>query len=99
MLKEFIEFLKKYGVIGLAIAVVIGGKVNEFVTATVSDILMPIIGILLPAGDWKGWVLELGPLKIGIGHWIGVAIDFLIVAFFVFMFAKIVLREKEVVKK
>ncbi len=99
MLKEFIEFLKQYGVIGLAIAVVIGGKVNEFVSATVSDLLMPVIGMVLPGGDWKSWMLELGPLKLSVGHWIGVAIDFLIVAYFVFMFAKIILREKTVTKK
>ncbi len=98
MFKEFMGFLKKYGVIGLAIAVVIGGKVNEFVSATVSDILMPMIGAVLPEGEWKTWVLELGPVKLGIGHWIGASIDFMIVAFVVFMFAKIVLKEGEVVK-
>jgi large conductance mechanosensitive channel len=99
MIKEFVEFLKKYGVIGLAIAVVIGGKVNEFVTATVSDLLMPIIGVFLPEGAWQKWVLELGPIKLGIGHWIGAAIDFVIIAFFVFLVAKAILGEKEVVKR
>lgn len=99
MLKEFLDFLKKYGVIGLAIAVVIGGKVNEFVSASVSDILMPIIGVVLPQGEWKTWILELGPVKLSLGHWIGATIDFVIVAFFVFLFAKLVLREAEVAKK
>jgi len=99
MLKEFMEFMKTYGVIGLAIAFVIGGKVMEFVSATVADLLMPIIGIFLPGGDWKTWVLELGPLKLGIGHWIGAAIDFAIVAFFVFLIAKLILKEKVVTKK
>ena len=99
MLKEFMEFLKKYGVIGLAIAVVIGGKVNEFVSATVSDLLMPIIGIFLPEGGWQTWVLALGPIKLAIGHWLGVAIDFIIIAFFVFMIAKALLGEKEVQKR
>jgi large conductance mechanosensitive channel len=99
MIKEFLEFLKKYGVIGLAIAVVIGGKVNEFVSATVSDLLMPIIGVVLPEGGWENWVLELGPIKLAIGHWLGVAIDFVIIAFFVFMIAKMLLGEKEVQKR
>lgn len=99
MFKEFLSFLKQYGVIGLAIAVVIGGKVNEFVSATVGDLLMPIVGVLLPEGGWEKWVLELGPVKLALGHWIGVAIDFLIVAYFVFIIAKVVLREKEVAKK
>ena len=98
--KEFMDFLKKYGVIGLAIAVVIGGKVNEFFSATVSDILIPIIGAILPEGGWKTWVVELGPVKLALGHWIGPSIDFLIVAFVVFTFARMVLKkEAEVVKK
>ncbi len=99
MLKEFMEFLKKYGVIGLAIAVIIGGKVNEFVSATVSDLLMPIIGVILPQGAWETWVLQLGPVKLAIGHWLGVTIDFLIVAYIVFLFAKMILKEASVEKK
>jgi large conductance mechanosensitive channel len=99
MLKEFLEFLKKYGVIGLAIAVVIGGKVNDFVSATVNDLLMPIIGVVLPEDGWEKWVLGLGPIHLALGHWIGAAIDFLIVAFFVFSIAKVLLREKEVAKR
>ncbi len=95
MLKQFTEFIKKYGVIGLAIAVVIGGKVNEFVSATVTDILMPIIGAILPNGEWKTWVLELGPVKLAIGHWLGAAIDFVIVAFAVFLIAKFLLKEMD----
>ena len=98
MIKEFMEFLKKYGVIGLAIAVVIGGKVNAFVTATVSDIIMPVVGIFLPQGAWQTWELAIGPLKLAIGHWLGTAIDFTIVAYIVFAFTKFILRE-EVVKK
>jgi large conductance mechanosensitive channel len=99
MLKEFMDFLKKYGVIGLAIAVVIGGKVNDFVSATVADILMPIIGMFLPEGGWEKWILEIGPVKLALGHWIGSAIDFIIIAFFVFMIAKALLGEKEVAKR
>jgi len=99
MIKEFLDFLKKYGVIGLAIAVVIGGKVNDFVSATVADLLMPVVGLVLPEGGWQNWVLELGPLKLALGHWLGVAIDFVIVAYFVFMFSKMILKEQEVSKK
>jgi large conductance mechanosensitive channel len=99
MLKEFMDFLKKYGVIGLAIAVVIGGKVNDFVSATVADLLMPIIGIFLPEGGWEKWILEIGPVKLALGHWIGSAIDFIIIAFFIFMIAKALLGEKEVAKR
>lgn len=98
MLKEFMAFLQKYGVIGLAIAVVIGGKVNSFVSATVTDLIMPFIGIFIPEGAWQTWQLELGPLKLAVGHWLGATIDFVIVAYFVFVFTKFILRE-EIAKK
>lgn len=90
------KFLQKYGVIGLAIAVVIGGKVNAFVSATVSDLIMPVVGIFIPQGDWQTWVLSLGPLKLAIGHWLGATIDFVIVAYIVFAFTKFILREDTV---
>ena len=51
MAKEFIEFLKNYGVIGLAIAVIIGGKLNALVDAVVKELLMPFLGLLIPGGD------------------------------------------------
>jgi large conductance mechanosensitive channel len=98
MIKEFMAFLQKYGVIGLAIAVVIGGKVNAFVTATVSDLIMPFIGILIPQGAWQTWELVLGPLRLAVGHWIGAAIDFVIVAYFVFAFTKFILKEQAQLK-
>ncbi|MBP6672524.1 MAG: MscL family protein [Bacteroidetes bacterium] len=93
MIKEFTAFLQKYGVIGLAIAVVIGGKVNAFVTATVSDLIMPVIGIFIPQGDWQTWELIIGPLKLAVGHWLGAMIDFVIVAYIVFAFTKFILKE------
>ncbi len=98
MLKEFTAFLQKYGVIGLAIAVVIGGKVNAFVTATVSDLIMPVIGIFIPQGAWQTWELVIGPLKLAVGHWLGATIDFVIVAYIVFAFTKFILKEEAGVK-
>lgn len=94
----FIAFLKRYGVIGLAIAVVIGGKVNELVAATVKDLLMPIIGAFLPNGAWETWVVQLGPVRLAIGHWLGVALDFVIVAFFVFLVAKVLIGKDDPLK-
>jgi len=93
--KEFIEFLKKYGVIGLAIAVIIGGKANALVSAIVDNIIMPLVGLVLPGGDWRAWTV--GPL--GIGAVLGALVDFLIVAWLVFWFSKKVLKETEVAKK
>lgn len=92
---EFMKFLKEYGVIGLAIAVIIGGKAGELVKAIVDGLLMPIVGLVLPEGDWQAWAL--GPFAIGAV--LGALINFLIVAFLVFLFAKKVLREEQVTKK
>jgi large conductance mechanosensitive channel len=107
MLKEFLAFLKVYGVIGLAIAVVIGGKLNAVVTAFVEGLLMPLIAPLLGAAgeDWRTAVVRVGgtpdqPLfQFKTGQMLGALIDFLIVAFIVFWFAKKVLREETVAKK
>jgi len=98
MLKEFLAFLKQYGVIGLAIAVIIGGKLNDLVTAVVGGILMPIVGAFTPDGDWRKYVTP-GPIKFELGRVLGSGIDFLIVALIVFWLAKKILKEEQVTKK
>lgn len=97
--REFLAFLKEYGVIGLAIAVIIGGKLNALVTAIVNGILMPIVGFFVPEGAWRTATLDIGKVHFLIGPVAGAAIDFLIVALLVFWFSKKVLRESEVHKK
>lgn len=101
MLKEFTAFLKQYGVIGLAIAVIIGGKLNDLVTAMVSGLLMPIIGkaTSVAGGDWRDWKPALLGIQFEMGKVIGSSMDFLIVAFIVFWMAKKILREDVVTKK
>lgn len=99
MHREFIAFLKEYGVIGLAIAVIIGGKLNNLVTALVDGILMPIITFFVPGGEWRTATLDVGSVHFKIGPVAGAAIDFLIVALIVFWFSKKILREEEVHKK
>ena len=99
MAKEFIAFLKQYGVIGLAIAVIIGGKLNALVDAVVKNLLMPIIGLLIPGGDWRELAFAIGETKFGVGPILAAMVDFLIVAFVVFVVAKKVLREENVAKK
>ena len=85
---EFMAFLRKYGVIGLAIAVIIGGAAGSLVSALVSDILMPLITFFIPGGAWKEATLVLGPIVMSIGHFIGSLIDFLIIALVVFIIMK-----------
>lgn len=99
MRKEFMEFLKNYGVIGLAIAVIIGGKANAMVSTLVDGLVMPIITFFLPGGEWRTAAVSLGNITLTWGPFLGAAIDFLIVAWIVFVFAKKVMREEVVAKK
>lgn len=99
MIKEFIGFLKQYGVIGLAIAVIIGGKLNELISSIVSDLLMPLVfQPALKAANVDD-IRKLSVHGILYGKVLGSAIDFIIVAFVVFLFAKHVLKEEAVSKK
>ena len=74
-IEEFNEFLRKYQVIGLAIAVIIGAAAGKMVTAMVTDIIMPIIAVLVPGGDWKTSVLQIGPVKFLVGDFVVVIIE------------------------
>lgn len=99
MNREFFNFLKHYGVIGLAIAVIIGGKLNLLITTFVNDLITPLI--LQPALNAAG-VAKLAQLSyngILYGKVLAAMLDFLIVAFLVFLFAKKVMKEDVVAKK
>lgn len=99
MIKEFVSFLKQYGVVGLAIAVIIGGKLNELVTSFVNDLLMPLL--LQPALQAANVddIRKLSYNGILYGKVAGAAIDFTIVALVVFLIAKFILKEETVTKK
>ncbi len=99
MFKEFIGFLKQYGVIGLAIAVIIGGKLNEFVTSVVQDLLMPLVFMPALKAANVDDIRKLSYNGILYGKVVGSAVDFFFVAFVVFMFAKHYLREETVAKR
>jgi len=90
--EEFMTFLKNYQVIGLAIAVIIGAAAGKMVTAMVNDIIMPVIAVLTPGGDWKSAVLEVGPVKFMVGDFVGAVIDFVIVALVIFLIVKLIMK-------
>lgn len=86
MLQEFIDFLQKFGVIGLAIAFVIGQASSKLVTAIVTDMITPLIGLAFPnAGDLKEVSFTIGKSTFSYGDLIANMIDFLIIAFVVFI--------------
>jgi large conductance mechanosensitive channel len=90
--EEFMEFLQKYQVIGLAVAVVIGTAATKLVNSTVTDIIMPIIAVVTPSGDWQSSVLQIGPLKFLLGDYVGAIIDFVIIALVIFLAVKYVMK-------
>lgn len=94
-IQEFNEFLTKYGVIGLAVAFVMGAAVTKLVTALVNDLIMPIIGALIPGGDWKLATLNIGSIKFLIGDFAGALIDFIIIALVIFFIVKMIVKEKK----
>ena len=94
MAREFREFLLKQNAVALAIAVILGATIGKLVTGIVEDVLMPIIGLVLPAGDWRSaqWTLS-GQNAIKYGDLLGRLIDFAIVALVVFVLTKALLEK------
>ena len=87
-ISEFKDFLEKRNIVGLALAVIIGGAAGSLVSALVSDVLMPIITSFIPGGEWRDFFIQVGAQKILIGHFFGVFIDFLIIALLIFVVMK-----------
>lgn len=88
--QEFFDFLKTFGIIGLAIAFVIGQAASSLVTAFVNDIVDPIIGFFLPAGSLEAMSIKVTNLagsttEFKYGDLISNIIDFLIIALIVFL--------------
>ncbi len=101
MLKEFKEFLTKSNAMALAIGVIIGAATSKLVTGLVTDLLMPIISLFLPAGDWREKELVLKSsvdaagkatvTSIKYGDLAGTILDFLIISTVVFFLTKALL--------
>jgi large conductance mechanosensitive channel len=88
---EFMEFIGKAGVLGLAVGFIMGTYIGKVVSALVQDIIMPIPGALTPGGDWQKMVLTLpvgSGINFGVGDFVSVIVDFSIVAVVVFFLAK-----------
>jgi large conductance mechanosensitive channel len=92
--KEFREFLLKQNVIALAAGVVIGAAIGKVVSGIVDDVIMPLVGLLLPgSGEWRQAQLLLdGQNAIKWGDLLGKMIDFGIIAFVVFLILKAFVR-------
>jgi len=88
---EFKDFLGKAGVLGLAVGFIMGLYIGKVVSALVTDIIMPIPGAFIPGGDWRKAVVSIpvgSGMNFAVGDFVGVIVDFLIVAAVVFLIAK-----------
>ncbi|MGH7690328.1 MAG: MscL family protein [Gemmatimonadaceae bacterium] len=92
MWKEFKDFLIKQNAIALAIAVVIGVALNTLVQAIVNDIIMPIVAVAQPSGDWATTVWKLWRFKFPLGNLASAALNFFIVGFVAWRISKIFIK-------
>ncbi|MCA9991197.1 MAG: large-conductance mechanosensitive channel protein MscL [Ardenticatenaceae bacterium] len=88
MLKEFGAFIRKGNVLDLAVAVIIGGAFGAIISSLVNDILMPLIGILLGGVDFTTLTIQVGDAAVMYGNFIQAIINFLIIAFVIFMIVR-----------
>lgn len=85
MLQEFREFIQRGNVMDLAVAVIIGGAFGAIVNSLIDDIIMPLIGVLLGGVDFTGLSIWVGDAVILYGNFIQAVINFLVIAFSVFL--------------
>ena len=86
---EFREFIARGSVIDLAVGVVIGSAFGKIVTSIVEDILMPIIGIIIGGINFNTLTITVGDATIRYGAFLNNIIDFLIIAFCIFVVVKL----------
>lgn len=103
MIKNFSAFLTKTNALALAVGVIVGAAVGGVVSALVADILMPLIGRILPGGDWREakYVLSSATDAAGkvtenailYGHFLGTVVDFVIIMTVVYLIVRTLIRE------
>lgn len=113
MLKEFKEFISKGSVMDLAVGVIIGGAFSKIVSSLVDDIIMPLVGLLLGGADISNYFItldggkyatlaeaqEAGAATLNYGLFLNRIIDFLIIAFVLFLIIKAINKARALTKK
>jgi len=95
MLKEFKEFTMRGNVMDLAVAVIIGGAFGKIIASLVNDVLMPLIGLILGGVNFSELALTVGEAVVKWGAFVQSIIDFVIVAFVIFMLVRTMNRMKK----
>ena len=104
MIKGFKDFLLKNNVLALAVAVIVGGAVGKVVSSLAADLIMPIISLIIPGGEWRSAKLVIGKTvgpdgkevvnALNYGTFFGNVVDFVIIAFVVYMITKALIKEE-----
>ena len=94
IVKEFREFAVKGNAVDLAVAVIVGGAFGKIVASLVSDIVMPLAGTLLGGLDFSGLALQVREAKIQYGKFLQTCVDFVIIAWAIFVAVKLINRLK-----
>lgn len=95
MVSEFKEFAVKGSLIDMAVGIIIGAATGKMVSTLVENILMPIIGVFMGGINFQDLSIKVGDAAIGYGAFIQSMIDFIIIAFVVFMILKAINKMKE----
>lgn len=100
MWQDFKAFAFKGNVLELAIAVVIGAAFGKIVSSLVENIITPLIGLVMGGVDFSGLAVTVGEANVKYGAFIQSIIDFLIIAFVIFLFVRLLgkLKRKEEIK-
>ena len=88
-LSEFKKFVSRGNVVDMAVGVIVGGAFGKIVTSLVNDILMPLIGTILGGLDFSNLSIKINDATIAYGAFIQSVVDFLIIAFCIFMMVKL----------
>lgn len=89
-IKEFKEFISRGNVVDLAVGVVIGGSFSKIVSSLVNDIIMPLVGIIIGGINFTSLSIKFKDATINYGNFIQTVIDFLIVAWCIFVAIKLI---------
>ena len=88
MMKEFKEFISRGNVMDMAVGIIIGGAFTAIVGSLVADIIGPIIGMVMGGVDFSSLSVQVGQAVLTYGNFIQAIINFLIVAWVIFMIVK-----------
>ena len=99
-MKGFIEFIKKQGIVGLAVGFILGSEVAKVVSSIVADLVTPVLGFFLgTTGNLSEAFIKIGNAKIMWGHFVTAIINFLVVALVIYLVVTKLKLNKHIDKK